>query len=40
MNKFDRIGDWKAFSKRMEEYIASGPQGKYGGKEIKFIYSL
>jgi len=36
MNKFDRINDWKAFSKRMEEYIVSGLQEKYGGKEIKF----
>jgi hypothetical protein len=32
MNNFDRIGDWKRFSKRMEEYIASGPQKKYGSK--------
>ena len=35
MNKFDRIGDWKKFSKRMEEYITAGPQEKYGSK-LKF----
>lgn len=35
MNKFDRIGDWKIFSKRMEEYIAAGPQKKYSSR-LKF----
>jgi hypothetical protein len=31
MRKFDRIGDWQAFSKRMEEYLLV-PIKKYGGK--------
>ena len=34
MNKFDRIGDWKSFSDRMEEYITI-PQLKYGSS-LKF----
>lgn len=34
MNKFDRIGDWKVFSKHMEEYL-EGPQTKYGSS-LKF----
>jgi len=34
MNKFDRIRDWKVFSKKMEEYIEV-PQKKYGS-ELKF----
>jgi hypothetical protein len=34
MNKFDRLGDWKSFSKKMEAYIEV-PQKKYG-TELKF----
>jgi hypothetical protein len=28
---FDRLGDWRKFSQRMEEYL-QGPISKYGGK--------
>lgn len=35
MNKFDRLGDWRTFSKMMEKYIESAPKEKWGSK-MKF----
>lgn len=35
MNEFDRLRDWKLFSKEMEEYLESGPKEKWGSK-LKF----
>lgn len=34
--KFDRVGDWDAWAKKMHDYIAAFTVQKYGGQEDEF----